>query len=134
MTVPTQTPKELTIVRRIFQRDIDLYARASGDLNPIHVDPVFAARTPFGGPVAHGMLVLAYVSELMTNGFGELWLGGGILRVRFKAPARPGDTLTIRAERQDDHTAEGKRTVSYAVSCRNNRGEMVIEGQAQVIY
>ncbi len=58
---------------------------ASGDFNPIHVDESFAAQTPFGGTIAHGMLILAYVSEMMTLAFGQSWLSGGKLSVKFKA-------------------------------------------------
>jgi len=132
--VSTELPKELTMVKQVTQRDIDCYAEASGDFNPIHVDAEYAAKTPFGGTVVHGMLVLAYVSELMTNSFGKQWLSGGTLRLRFKGPARPGDALTINAGLQDDHIAGEKRTIYYAVSCQNGRGEMVVEGQAQVVF
>ena len=133
MTTPVSAPRELSTSRRIFQRDIQLYAEASGDFNPIHVDPVFAAKGQFGGTIAHGMLVLAYVSELMTKGFGQAWLSGGRLRIRFKGAARPGDTLAIKAVRADDAAVDGARTVTYEVSCRNDRDELVLEGQAIIV-
>ena len=43
---------------------------ASGDHNPIHTDPAFAATTPFERPIAHGMLLLAYVMEMLTTTYG----------------------------------------------------------------
>ena len=49
------------VVRTVAQENISLYAHASGDHNPIHLDEEFAARSQFGRIVAHGMLVLAYV-------------------------------------------------------------------------
>ncbi len=52
------------VVKHITQEKINLYAEASGDFNPIHVDKSFAAQTPLGGTIAHGMLILAYVSEI----------------------------------------------------------------------
>ncbi len=53
---------ELTpVVVEITQDKIDRYAHAGGDGNPLHTDPEFAAKTHFGGTVAHGMLVLAYL-------------------------------------------------------------------------
>ena len=95
------------VVRHITQEKINLYAEASGDFNPIHVDESFARKTPLGGTIAHGMLNLAYVSEMMTSAFGRNWLAEGKLRARFKDPARPGDTLTISGkidcvEQKDD--------------------------------
>ena len=83
--------------REITQERIHNYADASGDHNPIHVDPEFARGTPFGGTIAHGMLVLSFISEMMTAAFGQAWLSSGTLEVRFRAPARPGDTVTARA-------------------------------------
>ena len=115
------------VVRQLTQEKIDRYALAGGDGNPLHTDPEFAARTQFGGTIAHGMLVLAYLSEMMTAAFGEAWLAGGRLKVRFKAPARPGDTVssTGRIVR-----AAGGRTVC-AVECRNQRGEVLVSGEAE---
>ena len=83
-----------SVVKHVTQREINLYAEASGDFNPIHIDEAFAAKTPLGGTIAHGMLILAYASEMMTRAFGQSWLEGGRLSVRFKAAARPQDTIT----------------------------------------
>jgi len=120
------------VVKHITREKINLYAEASGDFNPIHVDESFAAKTPLGGTIAHGMLSLAYVSEMMTSAFGRSWLSGGKLRAKFKEPARPGDALTINGkvdciERKDD--------VSYAncnFECRNQKSEMIVVGEAIV--
>jgi len=75
------------VVKKITQKDISLYAEASGDFNPIHIDEAFAAKTPLGGTIAHGMLILAYVSEMMTKAFGQRWISTGKMAMRFKAPA-----------------------------------------------
>jgi len=122
------------VVKHITQENINLYAEASGDFNPIHIDESFAAETPLGGTIAHGMLSLAYVSEMMTSVFGQNWLSGGRLRAKFKEPARPGDTLTINGkitclEQEDD--------VSYAncaFECLNQKGEMIVTGEATVKF
>ncbi|TAK65754.1 MAG: acyl dehydratase [Dehalococcoidia bacterium] len=116
------------VVRTITQAQIDAYAEASGDHNPIHVDPAFAAATPFAGTIAHGMLVLALIGEMMFRAFGERWLASGKLKVRFKAPTRPGDTVTASAEllKRDGGVTE------YAVQCANAASEVVIDGRATV--
>ncbi len=120
------------VVIHITQEKINLYAEASGDFNPIHIDEAFAAKTPFGGTIAHGMLNLAHVSEMMTSAFGQNWLSGGKLRAKFKEPARPGDTLTING-RID--CIEQKDGISYAncnFECRNQKGETIVAGEAVV--
>jgi 3-hydroxybutyryl-CoA dehydratase len=116
------------VVREITQSQIDVYAAASGDHNPIHVDPAFAATTPFGGTIAHGMLVLALIGEMMHDAHGEAWRNSGRLKVRFKAPTRAGDTVTASAtpSKPSDGTQE------YAVQCANQHGEILIEGRASV--
>jgi acyl dehydratase len=120
------------VVKHITHEKINLYAEASGDSNPIHIDESFAAKTPLGGTIAHGMLNLAYVSEMMTSAFGQSWLCGGKLRAKFKEPARPGDTLTISSK---VNCIEQKDDVSYAncgFECRNQKGEMIVMGEAIV--
>jgi 3-hydroxybutyryl-CoA dehydratase len=116
------------VVRTVTQERIGAYADASGDHNPIHVDPEFARATPFGGTIAHGMLVLALIGEMMRGAFGERWSASGRLKVRFKAPTRPGDTVTASASllKERDDGAE------YAVQCASASGEILIEGRATV--
>jgi 3-hydroxybutyryl-CoA dehydratase len=121
-------PAVAPVVRQLTQDQIARYADASGDHNPVHVDEAFARATPFGGTIAHGMLVLAFISEMMAAAFGEAWLTGGRLRVRFRAPARPGDTITASARTQ----TERDDTITYAVECRNQQGDVLISGTAEV--
>ncbi len=125
MSAPSVAP----IVKRLSQEQIGRYADAVGDHNPIHIDEAFARATPFGGTIAHGMLVLASISEMMTAAFGDTWLASGKLRVRFRAPARPSDTITASAEPQ---TARDGGALVYAVECRNQDGELLISGTAEV--
>ena len=116
------------LVKVVTQEMIDRYATASGDDNPLHTNPEFAAGTQFGGTIAHGMLVLAYLSEMMTDAFGLRWLSSGGLKVRFRVAACPGDTVTAsgRVLRK-----ENSRTYC-AVECRNQHGEVLISAEAEV--
>ena len=98
------------------------------DFNPIHIDEAFAQSTPFGGTIAHGMLVLSFISEMMTTAFDDRWLSGGRLDVRFRAPARPGDVITASAAPAKPDAGFPK----YNVECRNQKGEVLISGSAQV--
>ena len=117
-----------TVERTITQAQIDDYAEASGDHNPIHVDPAFAATTIFGGTIAHGMLVLALIAQAMHEAEGEHWLTRGRLKVRFKAPTRPGDTVVASATA----VKETDDTIDYTAQCARTDGEILIEGRASV--
>ncbi len=120
------------IKKAVTQENINLYAEASQDFNPIHVDENFARKTPLGGTIAHGMLILAYVSQMMTVAFGRSWLVGGKLDVRFRAPARPGDTITISGKIRKLEKGEGRTSINCDVFCRNQNGEAIVTGEASL--
>ena len=120
------------VIKQITQESINRYAEATGDYNPIHVDEAYARSTPFGGTIAHGMLVLAAISEMMACAFGQDWLASGRLKVRFKGPARPGDTVTAQATPRAARAGGQGGVLEYAVECRNQRGETLISGTAEV--
>jgi len=123
-----------SVVKLITQREINLYAEASGDFNPIHIDESFAAQTPLGGTIAHGMLILAYLSQMMTEAFGQNWFSGGTLSVRFKAAARPQDTITTSGKIDSIEHKEGITYVSCSLESCNQKGETVITGGAVVKF
>lgn len=125
----TSLPEIKKVVR---QENINRYAEASKDFNPIHIDEDFARKTPLGGTIAHGMLILAYASQLMTDNFGSNWLSGGRLSVRFKAPARPGDTITIGGRIRRLEKSDGQGLITCEVHCTNQNGEAVITGETGV--
>ena len=120
------------LVRTVTQERIDQYAAASGDYNPIHVDPAFAARSPFGGTVAHGMLLLAYVSTLLTQAFGRAWLQTGALRVKFRNPAPAGTTVTAQGRVERLEEGHGVQYAVCAVRLENAAGEVLLSGEARV--
>ena len=123
-----------SITKHVTQEKINLYAEASGDFNPIHIDESFAAQTPLGGTIAHGMLVLAYMSEMMTLAFGQNWLSQGKLSARFKAPARPGDTLTVTGEINSIEDRNGVLYANCSLECHNQRDEAIVTGQVVVRF
>lgn len=77
------------------QRDIDTFAELTGDRQFIHVDPEAAARTPFGGTVAHGFLTLSLLSQMAAGVMlvpegANMAVNYGFEKVRFIAPVRSG--------------------------------------------
>ena len=65
---------------------------------------------------------------MLTAAFGEDWLADGRLKVRFRAVARPGDTLTADGTVT---SVEGGKT-ACAIECRNESGEVLVSGEAEV--
>ena len=79
--------------KTITEADLVLFAGVSGDNNAMHVNEEFAAATPFGGRIAHGMLTASVISAAIANkmpGPGTIYLGQNL---RFRAPVRPGETV-----------------------------------------
>jgi acyl dehydratase len=85
----------------IDQQSIDTFAEVTGDHQFIHVDPVAAARTPFGGTVAHGFLTLSLLSQMAASvmyvpGNLKMAVNYGFEKVRFIAPVRSGKRVRGR--------------------------------------
>lgn len=118
--------------RQVTQEHINLYADASKDFNPIHLDPEFARQAGLDGTIAHGMLILAYLSEFMTDSFGKSWLNSGNLNARFKRPAYPGDTITVSGKVTGVQRENGSVLIDCDVLCRNQRDEPVIICETKV--
>lgn len=108
------------------------YAEASGDHNPLHIDPAFAATTEFGGPIAHGMLLLAYLSRLMGERFGPSWAATGSLEARFRAPAKVGHTVVVRGTVAQIRSTEGGSLVECALSCADDAGVPLVTATARL--
>ncbi len=88
---------------QVTQERINAFADATGDHQYIHVDPERAAKTMFGGPIAHGYLTLSLLPALRQNSTGvKLNLGSkmgvnyGLNKVRFIAPVRAGKRIRVR--------------------------------------
>jgi 3-hydroxybutyryl-CoA dehydratase len=86
------------LIEAVDQNMIDAYADASGDVNPLHIDPEFAKTTIFGGTIAHGLLTLAFVSRVLSAWNWQGWAYGGELDIVFLGPVRPGDTVRVCAK------------------------------------
>lgn len=94
------------------QEEFDLFARISGDDNPIHVDPAFSARTRFGRTVSHGMLIYSKLWGLIVEAVPHARQLSQVMM--FPHPCFAGEAvnlsveeiadkrLTVRAVRQAD--------------------------------
>jgi acyl dehydratase len=119
------------ITRTIEQADIDAFASVTGDHNPVHVDEEFAKTTRFGKRIAHGMLTASLISAVLANklpGEGSVYLGQTL---KFVAPVFPGDEITARVTVKE--IREDKPIMKLETICLNQRGEVVIRGEATVL-
>jgi len=121
-----------TVEKTFCQDDVNRYADAAGDHNPIHVDPNFAAGSQFGRRIAHGMMIAASISEMMAQAFGQDWHKSGRMKIRFRAPVFPGETVrasgTVRSVRQIEDATE----VAVSVQVTKANDEAAITGDARV--
>ena len=121
--------------KQVTQDMINHYADAAEDHNPLHVDSEFAKTTRYGGTIAHGMLSMAFIQELMVRTFGRDWLESGSIEVSFMAPVRPGEAITTEARVIKVAQAESDETktlVRMQVLCMTGKQEKVIKGTTEV--
>lgn len=113
--------------KTITDADVLMFAGLSGDTNPVHLNEEFAAGTPFGGRIAHGMLTASLISTVL----GTKLPGPGCIYVsqsmRFLAPVRCGDT--VRAEATVKAVDRERKRVTFETLCKVN-GKVVLEGEA----
>lgn len=113
----TQNVSKITITQSL----IDEYAAISGDFNPVHVDPAFAAATTFGQTIAHGCIPMEPIFRLALAHSGlALMPQGSRMKLRYLRPSHPGDTIGI--------VVKASRAGGFDFQCVNQRGEAVIEG------
>ncbi|MFL5653480.1 MAG: MaoC family dehydratase [Ktedonobacteraceae bacterium] len=110
------------------------YADASGDRNPIHLDEEAAHRVGLDSIIAHGMLSMAFLGQFVTQqiaGNPEAYVA--LLKVRFMSMVRLGDTLTCHGLLKA-RTMDNNGDVSMVIECwaQNQKGEKVTTGEAVV--
>jgi 3-hydroxybutyryl-CoA dehydratase len=116
------------ISKTITESDIELFARATGDFNPVHLDQAYAEKTMFKGRIAHGLLSVGLLSAILGNtlpGHGTIYLSQ---EVKFLAPVRIGDTITAKVEVIE--LIPEKNRAKFRTTCTNQDGKLVVEGTA----
>ena len=118
--------------KTIQESDIVAFAELSGDVNPVHLDDDFAAKTRFGGRIAHGMLSAGLISAVLGTklpGPGAVYLSQSL---KFRAPVRIGDeitaTVTVVSQKED------KPIYTLETVCTNQRDEKILVGEAVILY
>ena len=122
---------EMTPLDRVVTQDqVDAYADASGDHNPIHVDADFARSVGLPGTIVHGLLEMGILTEAVAR-----WAGGFdrvvSMSCRFSKPLLPGSTITCSGRVTDIDDASGTAVLELgAVSSSGDR--VLTNGRATV--
>lgn len=120
------------------RESIRAFCEASLDYNPLHLDDNYMqgdfGRTNFGGIIMHGMNNFGVITRMLTD---WLYERGGVqrrLETRWKAPVKPGDTITPLAVITATRKTEQSRWATLDVQVLNQRGETVAMGEAMVEF
>jgi len=114
--------------RKVDVRDIERFTEISGDRNPLHYDAAVAKASRFGGIVVQGGVTSAILNAVVAEdvpGPGTVFLQ---VNWSFKAPVRPGDTITGRVEVLDVRT--DKPITRLKTTVTRDDGTLVLEGDA----
>ena len=121
--------------RTVTEADVVNFACLSADFNRLHVDAEYAKATVYGQRIAHGLLVLAVMSGLVTrtqlNQHLEPSLMGLLdIQCRFPKPTFIGDTLRVRVEvaAKNETSKRDRGVVAFRRQVLNQSGEVVVEG------
>ncbi len=121
-----------SLQKEMTQDVINQWAEVSTDFNPLHVDPEFAKTTRFGGTIAHGHIALSFLCEMMHRWLGKGWLSGGKLQgIKFIAPIRPGNIITVGGTVTEKKVQDGKQFVAGDIFVKNQDNEACVIGSAQ---
>jgi 3-oxoacyl-[acyl-carrier protein] reductase len=128
---PTFAPGESICVSIVLDEElIDRFAKLSGDINPLHMDAEEARAFGFPKRVAHGALLISYVSEVIGNrlpGTGAVWHR---LEIDWPAPSFAGDVISVVATVLEYSAAA--RELRLGLEGTNQRGKVVMSGKAEV--
>lgn len=120
------------------RESIRAFCEASLDFNPLHLDDNYMqgsfGRTNFGGIIMHGMNNFGVITKMLTD---WLYPAGGAqrrLETRWKAPVKPGDTITPSAVVSEVRKTDKSRWATLDVRVENQRGETVAVGEAMVEF
>ena len=102
------------------------YAGASGDFNPLHTDPKIGEMVGTGGIISHGMLIMGFVGQLLSD-----YVGPTALRkfgVRFKGMTHLDDVITCTGTITNKYEADGEARIAGKVQAVDQNGDVKVAG------
>ena len=114
------------------QANVEIFAQITGDNNPIHLDPVYSAQTPFGRPIVHGF----YAGSIFSKVFGTTWPGEGTIYLfqdmSFRAPVFVEQDYIANFEIVELDLEKHRAVVRCQLE--DNQGKPVIIGIAKLLH
>ncbi len=114
----------------ISRHRLALYCGASGDHNPIHVDIDFAKKAGFPDVFTHGMLVMGYLGQALTDAVRPDRIRS--FSTRFAAITQVGAKLACNGEVAEIFTADGEQRARITLVMKDENGETKLAGEAVV--
>jgi acyl dehydratase len=110
---------------------LSIYAKASGDYNPIHLDRDFAVERGLPGVIVHGQLSTCFLGQMLTDWLKE---NGRVIRlsVSYKGMNFPGDVLTCSGKITDKNIDQDRRLLEISVWIERQTGDRTLSGSATV--
>ena len=125
-----QVGDEAELLHTVTEKDVDDFARLTGDDNPLHMDESYAQTTSFRKRVVHGMLTASFISTIIGTrlpGKGALWYEQSL---KFLRPVRIGECIRIHAKVL--HKSHSQRLLVISTDIFNMDGTKMVEGEAKV--
>lgn len=120
--------QEASLTKAFSAQDVALFAKLTGDTNPLHLDPAYARTTSFQEPVVHGILLNGLISAVI--GTRMLGCGHVLLHqdIRFPAPVFIGEEVVATAT-----VHKIKMSFAFLTVCCSVKGKVVLEGEVTVM-
>jgi 3-hydroxybutyryl-CoA dehydratase len=121
--------------RTVTEADVVGFAALTGDWHPQHADAEWAAESPFGERIAHGLLVVSLAAGLVPFDPGRVLALRGVSDATFKRPVRFGDTLRVRGRIAELAPASDEAgLVTFAWDVVNQHGRVVCRARVEVLW
>lgn len=117
--------------KAVTEADIQMFAAVSGDVNPLHLDPEFAAGTRFGERIAHGMLTASFISAALAMelpGPGCIFMEQSL---KFRLPVKIGDVISVKLTVTEMQAR--RKTLTLDCKAYNQEDKLVLTGTSLVI-
>lgn len=117
----------------ITQEMVNAFAELSGDKNPLHLDPAFAADTPFKEPIVHGIFSVSIISKIMGTEFpgaGSVYLDQ---QFQFKRPVYPGKEYYAKIELISVEEGRHKGVFTTQIFSKD-KNKIAVDGKATVLH
>ena len=118
------------VIEPVTRSTLALYAGASGDHNPIHIDLDFARKAGMNDVFAHGMLIMAYLGRAITNIAPQSSLRN--FNVRFSSITNVGNVLICSGQVKKIYNHDNKRLVVLDLMVADGTGDIKVSGTATI--